>query len=54
MLTLSEVMRLADSIDARYRLLVLLAVFASLRWGELKGLRKSDFDLNVGLVNIER
>lgn len=53
-LTLSEVMALADSIDARYRLVVLLAVFASLRWGELVGLRKSDFDLDLGLVRVER
>ena len=54
MLSLSEVMTLADVIDRRYRMLVLLAVFASLRWGELMGLRKTDFDLGVGLVQIER
>jgi integrase len=53
-LTLNEVMTLADAIDQRYRMLVLLAVFASLRWGELMGLRKTDFDLNVGLVQVER
>ena len=35
-------------------MLVLLAVFASLRWGELMGLRKTDFDLTLGLVQIER
>ena len=46
-LTLSEVIKLADSIDGRYRMLVLLAVFASLRWGELMGLRKTDFDLTL-------
>ena len=49
-LTLEQVMALADAIDPRYRLLVLLAVFASLRWGELMGLRKTDFDLVDGLV----
>jgi hypothetical protein len=53
-LTLSEVMTLADSIDRRYRMLVLLAVFASLRWGELMGLRKTDFDLTLGVVQVER
>lgn len=53
-LALAEVMKLADSIDRRYRLLVLLAVFASLRWGELMGLRKTDFDLDVGLVHVRR
>ena len=41
-LTLEEVGRLAEAIEPRYRLLVLLAVFGSLRWGELLGLRKSD------------
>ena len=53
-LTLLEVMTLAEAIDGRYRMLVLLAVFASLRWGELGALRKSDFDLDLGLVRIER
>lgn len=53
-LTLTQVMTLADSIDPRYRLLVLLAVFASLRWGELVGLRKTDSDLAVGLVHVRR
>jgi integrase len=53
-LTLFEVMALAEAIDRRYRMLVLLAVFASLRWGELVALRKSDFDLDLGLVRIER
>jgi integrase len=53
-LTLPEVMRLADAIEGRYRVLVLLAVFASLRYGELVGLRQSDFDLVQGVVRIER
>ena len=34
--------------------MVLLAVFASLRWGELMGLRKTDFDLVDGLLRAER
>lgn len=53
-LTLPEVFKLADSIEGRYRMLVLLAVFGSLRWGELMGLRKTDLDLTLGLVCIER
>ena len=53
-LTLTVVMALADAIERRYRMLVLLAVFASLRWGELMGLRKTDFDLALGLVQVER
>lgn len=53
-LTLEEVGRLAEAIEPRYRLLVLLAVFGSLRWGELLGLRKSDFDLDTSTVRISR
>jgi integrase len=53
-LTVTEVLRLADSIDPRYRALVLLSVFGSLRWGELMGLRRSDFDLEEGVVRIQR
>ena len=53
-LSLPEVMRLAESIDARYRMLVLLAAFGSLRWGELMGLLRSDFDVDLGLVHVQR
>ena len=53
-LTLGEVQVLAAAIDPRYRTFVLLAVFGSLRWGELMGLRRSDFDMVTGLVHIER
>jgi hypothetical protein len=47
-------MTLAAVIEPRYRLLVLLAVFASLRWGELMGFRRTDSDLTAGTVKIER
>jgi integrase len=43
-LTVDEVMRLADSIDNRYRALVLTGAFAGLRIGELAGLQVGDFD----------
>ena len=36
--------------DRRFRALVLLATFASLRWGEVTALRRSDLDLNAGTV----
>ena len=36
---------LADAIDPRYRALVLLATFGSLRWGELAALRRNDIHL---------
>jgi hypothetical protein len=32
-LTIRQVFHLADVVDIRYRALILLAVFASLRWG---------------------
>jgi integrase len=53
-LTAHEVFRLADAIDPRYRALILLAVFASLRWGELAALRRKDINLVVCTVRVER
>lgn len=53
-LKVQQVFTLADAIEPRYRTLVLLAVFGSLRWGELIGLRKSDFDLDRCTVQIHR
>jgi hypothetical protein len=38
--------------DSRYRALVLLAAFASLRWGEATALRRCDVDLEAGTVRI--
>jgi integrase len=38
--------------DRRYRALVLLATFASLRWGEATALRRCDLDLDAGTVRI--
>jgi Phage integrase, N-terminal SAM-like domain len=40
-LTVAQVYALADGVSGRYRALVLLAVFGSLRWGELAALRRS-------------
>jgi integrase len=53
-LTIQQVFALADVIDPRYRALILLAVFASLRWGELAALRRSDIDLTTRAVEITR
>ena len=39
--------------DRRYRALVLLATFASLRWGEATALRRSDIDLNARAVRVQ-
>jgi len=38
--------------DRRYLALVLLATFASLRWGEVTALRRSDLDLVAGSVRV--
>ncbi|MEU7942249.1 tyrosine-type recombinase/integrase [Microbispora bryophytorum] len=38
--------------DRRFRALVLLATFASLRWGEVSALRRSDLDLDAGTVRV--
>jgi integrase len=53
-LTVRQVFALADAIDARYRALVLLATFASLRWGELCALRRRDIDLTARTIRVER
>jgi len=38
--------------DRRYFALVLLATFASLRWGEVTALRRADLDLEAGTVRV--
>jgi integrase len=38
--------------DRRYRVLILLATFASLRWGEATALRRCDLDLAEGIVRV--
>jgi integrase len=52
-LTMRQVFDLADAFDRRYRALVLLAVFCSLRWGELSALRRRHIDLASGTVHIQ-
>ncbi len=53
-LTVAQVFDLAEAISGRYRALVLLGSFGSLRWGELAALRHSDIDLAACTVGIER
>jgi integrase len=43
--TLDQVFDIAEAIQPRYRLMVLLAAFAQLRFGELIALRRNDIDL---------
>jgi integrase len=53
-LTISQVYALADAVSQRYRALVLLATFSSLRWGELGALRRCDIDLEARTVRVAR
>lgn len=53
-LTVGQVATLADAIGPRYRALILVAVFGSLRWGELAALRRCDIDLRARTIRIER
>ena len=53
--TIAQVLDLADHTTARrYRALILLATFASLRWGEAIALRRCDLDLEARTVSIPR
>lgn len=51
-LTPEDVTRLANSIDPRYRALVLVSAYGGLRWGELAGLRRDRFNPNTGEIEI--
>lgn len=52
-LTVPEVFALASAVPPRFRALVLLATFGSMRWGELAALRRRNLDLDAGTVRIE-
>jgi integrase len=53
-LTIAQVGDLADAAGPRYRALILLAVFGSLRWGELAALRRCDVDVQARTISINR
>jgi integrase len=53
-LTVGQVYTLADAITPRYRAMVLLAAFGSLRWGELAALRRADIDIKAGTIRVRR
>jgi integrase len=54
-LTIAQVYQLAGLVnDQRHRALILLATFASLRWGEAIALRRDDIDLDGRTVSIRR
>lgn len=51
-LTASEILSLADAIDPRYRLMVLLGGFAGLRLGEVVALRTSSLGIRTRTVTV--
>jgi integrase len=54
-LTVAQVFELAELMkDRRFRALVLLVTFASLRWGEAIALRRCDVDLDARTVSVRR
>ncbi|KIZ13549.1 tyrosine-type recombinase/integrase [Streptomyces natalensis] len=53
-LTVAEVYAVADAITPRYRLLVLLAAFTGLRFGELASLRRRDVDTDNAALMVRR
>lgn len=52
--TIEQALAAADEIRPRYRLVVLLATFASLRFAEMIGLQRGDIDLEKGVVHVRR
>jgi integrase len=53
-LSVGQVYALADAVGLRYRALILLAAFTSLRWAELAALRPQDIDLEACTVRVTR
>lgn len=53
MIPMTKVPEILEVTPERFRALVLLAVFAGLRWGELAGLRRRHLDLQQGTVTVE-
>ncbi|WP_406305232.1 tyrosine-type recombinase/integrase [Streptomyces sp. NBC_00885] len=53
-LEVAEVFQLAESVPARFRVLILLAAFTGLRFGELAALERRDVDLERRTVSVRR
>ena len=52
--TLAELEAIVTAMPPRYRLMVLLAAWCELRFGELAELRRADIDLRAGVVRVRR
>ncbi|MEU8783989.1 tyrosine-type recombinase/integrase [Streptomyces sp. NPDC048637] len=53
-LTVPEVYRIAEAVPPRFRVLVLLAAFTGLRFGELAALQRHDVDLDRRTISVRR
>jgi integrase len=53
-LTVGQVYQLAALIDGRYRALILVTTFGSLRFGEAAGLQRADASLDLGTIRIRQ
>ena len=52
--TLAELAALTKAMPSKYQLLVLLAAWCGLRFGELAELRRSDVDVTNGVIHVRR
>ncbi|WP_433299690.1 tyrosine-type recombinase/integrase [Actinoplanes sp. CA-030573] len=53
-LSVPQVFALAEQMPARFRALVLVVTFGSLRWGEAVALQRSDIDTSAGTVQVRQ
>ena len=53
-LTVEQVFDVAGEVPLRYRLLVLFATFASMRWGEIVAVQRGDIDLQACTIRVQR
>ncbi|HEX7354012.1 MAG TPA: hypothetical protein VF288_04180 [Mycobacteriales bacterium] len=51
--SIEEVERVAAAIEPRYRVLVVLAAWSGLRWGELAALSRQRIDRLHGVIQVE-
>jgi integrase len=53
-LDVTEVGQLADTIDERFKALILISAWCGLRWGEVTELKRKDFSDDCALIAVER
>ena len=52
--SLADLAKLVTAMPEKYRLMVLLAAWCALRFGELTELRRKDIDLKAGVIHVRR